>query len=213
MQQRSATAMSDVSGPAPVTAQEAAAQEAPAAAQPTAQEPPAAQDDAAQPAPSDRLAAHLAANRAKAKGPVDRPPPPQWAKDDEEDEAVAPDGRTMTDVRMSILLVKEQEVKHDWRAKKGSIVPKAPTLGYTMTLGRTYRDATFQFADKHASPMAAELGIEEHVMQTLLEKYLRKHVHDVIDRIRTNSVITGDSEDETVAEAIVAAEVVQVSPN
>ena len=64
------------------------------------------------PSAADRLAAHVAANRARAA--KTRPP---------EAEPSDGDGRTMADIRRSMLLKEERDMEHDWQLKQGAFVP------------------------------------------------------------------------------------------
>ena len=144
--------------------------------------PPAAARPAPEPSPAaaERLAAHVAANRAKAS------PPPQA------DDAPDGDGRTMADIRKSLLLIEERDREHDWAVKRGSFVPREQVLMFAQSLGREFRDSTLQLADQYAAQISADLGVDEHACHTVLDRYMRAHFEAVIKVISTDKILSGE---------------------
>ncbi len=126
-----------------------------------------------------RLAAHVAANRARAA-----PTSP--------DDIADPDGRTIADIRRSLLLMEERDVEHDWQVKHGSYVPREQVLMFAQSLGREFRDSTLQLADQYAAQISADLGVDEHACHTVLDRYMRKHFEAVIKTISTDKVLSGE---------------------
>ena len=126
-----------------------------------------------------RLAAHVAANRAKAA-----PTPP--------DDITDLSGRTIADIRRSLLLIEERSAEHDWQVKHGAFVPREQVLMFAQSLGREFRDSTLQLADQYAAQISADLGVDEHACHTVLDRYMRQHFEAVIRTISTDKILSGE---------------------
>ncbi|WP_210168835.1 hypothetical protein [Methylobacterium sp. Leaf100] len=77
---------------------------------------------------------------------------------------------------------KREQIKR--KKDEASSIERAPTLALVTTLARAFRDGLFGFIDRHYAEMAAELGVDPHVLYEVLTRYLRRYVETSIDRIK-----------------------------
>ncbi len=115
------------------------------------------------------------AARAAAPPPVAAPPP-------------APDPlpraaqNTFHDARTANEVLKAQERRLRLDERKGKLVDKARALLLVHRLAKEERDAILAWPARVAAEMAAELGVDAHRLQTMMDTRLREHLaarHDV----------------------------------
>jgi hypothetical protein len=103
--------------------------------------------------------------------PQARPPPP-----------AAPDplpraaGGTFHDARTANEVLKAQERRLRIDERKGRLVDKARALMLVHRLAKEERDAILAWPARVAAEMAAELGVDAHRLQTLMDARLREHL-------------------------------------
>lgn len=78
----------------------------------------------------------------------------------------------ITKVHLARLLLQE---------KRGSLIDKAKVTAQVFRLARQVRDAWLNWPARVSSQMAAELGVDEHLMHTTLERYVRDHLTELGD--------------------------------
>jgi hypothetical protein len=64
---------------------------------------------------------------------------------------------------------------------KGDLVDRARATGMVFDLARRERDAWLGWPPRVAANMAAELGVEAHRMELLLDAYLRAHLAEMAE--------------------------------
>jgi hypothetical protein len=64
---------------------------------------------------------------------------------------------------------------------KGELVDRARAIATVFGLARRERDAWVQWPARVAALMAADLKVEPHHMETVLEKYVRRHLAELAD--------------------------------
>ncbi|MCX8016762.1 MAG: hypothetical protein N2690_02490 [Rhodocyclaceae bacterium] len=74
------------------------------------------------------------------------------------------------------LKVEERKVKLD--AAKGKLIDRAKAKALVRRLAQEERDAILNWPARAAPVMAAELGVDPHRLQTLLDEHLRAHLAD-----------------------------------
>jgi len=113
--------------------------------------------------------------RAATPPPVAAPPP-------------APDPlpraaqNTFHDARTANEVLKAQERRLRLDERKGKLVDKARALLLVHRLAKEERDAILAWPARVAAEMAAELGVDAHRLQTMMDTRLRQHLaerHDV----------------------------------
>ena len=102
--------------------------------------------------------------------------------------AAAPDplpraaGNTFHDARTANEVLKAQERRLRIDERKGKLVDKARALLLVHRLAKEERDAILAWPARVAAEMAAELGVDAHRLQTMMDARLRQHLaarHDV----------------------------------
>ena len=78
----------------------------------------------------------------------------------------------ITKVHLARLLLQE---------KRGSLIDKANVTAQVFRLARQVRDAWLNWPARISAQMAAELGVDEHAMHTMLERYVRDHLTELGD--------------------------------
>jgi len=103
-------------------------------------------------------------------------------------QTVAPDplprsaGSTFHDARTANEVLKAQERRLRLDERKGKLVDKARALLLVHRLAKEERDAILAWPARVAAEMAAELGVDAHRLQTMMDTRLRQHLaerHDV----------------------------------
>lgn len=77
------------------------------------------------------------------------------------------------------LKAEERRIKLD--VLKGKLVDRARTVATVFALARRERDAWLNWPPRVAALMAAELRVDPHQMETVLDKYVRKHLAELSD--------------------------------
>ncbi|WP_372624337.1 elements of external origin [Falsiroseomonas sp.] len=102
--------------------------------------------------------------------------------------AAAPDplpratSSTFHDARTANEVLKAQERRLRLDERKGKLVDKARTLLLVHRLAKEERDSVLAWPARVAAEMAAELGVDAHRLQTMMDTRLRQHLaerHDV----------------------------------
>jgi hypothetical protein len=83
--------------------------------------------------------------------------------------------------RMANEVLKAQTAKVKLAKMKGELVDRARTTAVVFDLARRERDAWQNWPPRVAANMAAELGVDAHKMEQVLDKYLRKHLADMAE--------------------------------
>jgi len=91
-------------------------------------------------------------------------------------------GSTFHDARTANEVLKAQERRLRLDERRGKLVDKARALMLVHRLAKEERDAILAWPARVAAEMAAELGVDAHRLQTMMEQRLREHLaarHDV----------------------------------
>ena len=91
-------------------------------------------------------------------------------------------GSTFHDARTANEVLKAQERRLRLDERKGKLVDKARALLLVHRLAKEERDAILAWPARVAAEMAAELGVDAHRLQTMMDTRLREHLaarHDV----------------------------------
>lgn len=83
--------------------------------------------------------------------------------------------------RMANEVIKAQTAKVKLQKLKGELVDRAKAMAQVFELARRERDAWVQWPPRVAANMAAELGVEAHKLEQILERYLREHLADLAE--------------------------------
>lgn len=83
--------------------------------------------------------------------------------------------------RMANEVLKAQTAKVKLAKMKGELVDRARTTAMVFDLARRERDAWLNWPPRVAANMAAELGVDPHRMEQVLDKYLRQHLADMAE--------------------------------
>ena len=91
-------------------------------------------------------------------------------------------GSTFHDARTANEVLKAQERRLRLDERRGKLVDKARALLLVHRLAKEERDAILAWPARVAAEMAAELGVDAHRLQTMMDARLREHLaarHDV----------------------------------
>ncbi|MBF0188594.1 MAG: hypothetical protein HQL50_11790 [Magnetococcales bacterium] len=83
--------------------------------------------------------------------------------------------------RTADMVLRAQMRKIDLEEKKKSLVNRAKAKAHGFKIARQIRDSILNWPSKVSSRMAAELDIDQHLMHTVLEKYIREHLEELSD--------------------------------
>ncbi|MBS7790303.1 elements of external origin [Roseococcus sp. SDR] len=92
-----------------------------------------------------------------------------------------PGGTTFADARTANEILKAQERRLRLDERKGKLIDKAKVLVLVHGLAKQERDAILAWPARVAAVLAAELGVDAHRLQTLLDSSLREHLADRTD--------------------------------
>lgn len=143
-------------------------------------------------ADSRELGAQTAAGTAPARAQAGTKPVPQSAidavNDTLRDTGAAPDAGggeggqvSFLRARMANEVLKAQTAKVRLQKMKGELVDRAKATAAVFDLARRERDAWMNWPPRVAANMAAELGIDAHAMEQVLDKYLREHLAELAE--------------------------------
>ena len=110
------------------------------------------------------------------------PPPPVAASHTAPDPLPRAAQNTFHDARTANEVLKAQERRLRLDERKGKLVDKARALLLVHRLAKEERDAILAWPARVAAEMAAELGVDAHRLQTMMDTRLREHLaarHDV----------------------------------
>jgi hypothetical protein len=85
-------------------------------------------------------------------------------------------GSTFHDARTANEVLKAQERRLRLDERKGKLVDKARALLLVHRLAKEERDAILAWPARVAAEMAAELGVDAHRLQTMMDTRLREHL-------------------------------------
>jgi transcriptional regulator with XRE-family HTH domain len=91
-------------------------------------------------------------------------------------------GNTFHDARTANEVLKAQERRLRLDERRGKLVDKARALMLVHRLAKEERDAILAWPARVAAEIAAELGVDAHRLQTMMDQRLREHLaarHDV----------------------------------
>ncbi|MCF6317565.1 MAG: elements of external origin [Marinosulfonomonas sp.] len=83
--------------------------------------------------------------------------------------------------RMANEVLKAQTAKVRLQKMKGELVDRASATTMVFDLARRERDAWLNWPSRVAANMAAELGVDTHLTEQVLDKYLRRHLADMAE--------------------------------
>ncbi len=109
-------------------------------------------------------------------------PPPVVATPPAADPLPRAAQNTFHDARTANEVLKAQERRLRLDERKGKLVDKARALLLVHRLAKEERDAILAWPARVAAEMAAELGVDAHRLQTMMDTRLRQHLaarHDV----------------------------------
>jgi len=83
--------------------------------------------------------------------------------------------------RMANEVLKAQTAKVRLQKMKGELINRDKALGTAFDFARRIRDAWMNWPPRVAADMAADLGVEAHAMEHVLERYIRQHLADLAE--------------------------------
>jgi hypothetical protein len=83
--------------------------------------------------------------------------------------------------RMANEVLKAQTAKVRLQKMKGELVDRVKATAMVFDLARRERDAWMNWPPRVAADMAAELGVEAHLMEQVLEHHIRQHLADLAE--------------------------------
>ncbi|MDO8608890.1 MAG: elements of external origin [Phaeospirillum sp.] len=90
-------------------------------------------------------------------------------------------GTNFTQARTAHEVAKAQKARIQVQRLKDEVIDRANALALVFKLARQERDAWVGWPARVAGLMAAEIGIDPHVMQVLLETHVRAHLNELAD--------------------------------
>ncbi len=90
-------------------------------------------------------------------------------------------GMTYLQARTANEVLKAQERKMRLQKLRGELVDRARAIALVFRLARQERDAWAGWPARVAAMMAAELGLDPHAMQTVLDAHVRRHLGELAD--------------------------------
>jgi len=88
---------------------------------------------------------------------------------------------TFEQARTAHEIAKAHLARLQLQEKKESLINKDKVKAQVFRLGRQLRDAWVNWPSRISSQMASELQVDEHLMHTILEKYVREHLSELGD--------------------------------
>ncbi|EME69989.1 hypothetical protein H261_10582 [Paramagnetospirillum caucaseum] len=90
-------------------------------------------------------------------------------------------GANFAQARTMHEVAKAQKARIQVQRLKDEVIDRANALAMVFKLARQERDSWVTWPARVAGQMAAEIGIDPHTMQTLLETYVRAHLNELAD--------------------------------
>jgi len=83
--------------------------------------------------------------------------------------------------RMANEVLKAQTAKVRLQKMKGELINRDKAIGTAFDFARRIRDAWMNWPPRVSADMAADLGVEAHAMEQVLEQYIRRHLADLAE--------------------------------
>lgn len=83
--------------------------------------------------------------------------------------------------RMANEVLKAQTAKVRLQKMKGELINRDNAIGTAFDFARRIRDAWMNWPPRVAADMAADLGVEAHLMEQVLEQYIRQNLADLAE--------------------------------
>jgi len=103
----------------------------------------------------------------------------------EHGEPVVAGAMTFMQARTANEVLKAQERRVRLQRMKGELIHRAKATAQVFRLARDERDAWVNWPARVTAMMAAELGLEQHQLHTVLERHVREHLAELAD-VRPN---------------------------
>ena len=103
----------------------------------------------------------------------------------EHGEPVVAGAMTFMQARTANEVLKAQERRVRLQRMKGELIDRAKATAQVFRLARDERDAWVNWPARVTAMMAAELGLEQHQLHTVLERHVRDHLGELAD-VRPN---------------------------
>jgi hypothetical protein len=129
--------------------------------------------DAAWDAQTDPGRKAAPARKPVTETPITPPPTPQ------RDSTPTAAGATFAQARTAHEVAKAQKARIQVDRLKDEVVDRARATALVFKLARQERDAWITWPARVAGQMAAEIGFDPHVMQTLLEAHVHAHLDEL----------------------------------
>lgn len=88
---------------------------------------------------------------------------------------------TFVQARTANEVIKAQDRRIRLGKLKGDLVDRSRAVSTVFSLARRERDAWVQWPARIAALMAAELRVDAHLMETILEQHVRRHLTELSD--------------------------------
>ncbi|WP_426954128.1 hypothetical protein [Muricoccus radiodurans] len=126
----------------------------------------------------ERVRARLTASADPARRPVPTTPLPGSTSIPTGEGSMPRTGTTFSDARTAHEILKAQERRLRLDERRGKLIDKARALLLVHRLAREERDAILAWPARVAAELAAELGVDPHRLQTLMDSRLRQHLSE-----------------------------------
>ena len=103
----------------------------------------------------------------------------------EHGEPVVAGAMTFLQARTANEVLKAQERRIRLQRMRGELIDRATATAQVFRLARDERDAWVNWPARVTAMMAAELGLEQHQLHTVLERHVREHLAELAD-VRPN---------------------------
>jgi hypothetical protein len=90
-------------------------------------------------------------------------------------------GMNYVTARTANEVIKAQERRLRLGKLKGELIDRAKATATVFALARRERDSWVQWPARVAALIAAELGVDAHLMETVLDKHVRQHLAELSD--------------------------------
>jgi hypothetical protein len=130
------------------------------------------------PVPPPSAAVPVPARPQPVEAPPSPAPPP---RDTPTSPTLATTGANFAQARAAHEVAKAQRARIQVQRLKDEVIDRAQALALVFKLARQERDAWVTWPARVAGQMAAEVGIDPHTMQVLLETHVRAHLNELAD--------------------------------
>ncbi len=117
------------------------------------------------------------------EGASPEPPPaePPHAERTPASEPATQGGASFTQARTAHEIAKAQRARIQVQRLREEVVDRAQATAEVFRLARRERDAWVNWPARVAALMAADLGVEPHTMQKVLEAHVREHLNELAE--------------------------------